>query len=105
MANSIRIRTSLDGDLAKVRCIIRHPMETGFRKDEETGEIIPFHFIKHVYCYHGDELIMHCDWSRAVSRNPYLSFQFSGASAGDTVRITWVDTHDVEESASVNLEA
>lgn len=78
-------------------------METGFRKDE-SGQPVPFHFIKHVYCHHEDELIMECDWSRAVSKNPYLSFQFSGAKAGDSIRISWIDTHDVEESAKVLLK-
>ena len=104
MKNTIKIRTSTKDDIATVRCIIRHPMETGFRIDKDTNQPIPFHFIKHVYCYHNDELIMECDWSRAVSKNPYLSFQFSGAQAGDSIRIAWIDSKGNEESKQTQLK-
>ena len=104
MANTIKVRTSTNDGIATVRCIIRHPMETGFRIHPETKKPVPFHFIKHVYCYHKDELMMECDWSRAVSKNPYLSFQFSGAEAGDPITIRWVDTRDKEDSITVELK-
>jgi sulfur-oxidizing protein SoxZ len=41
---------------------------------------------------------MTCDWGRAVSKNPYLSFAFSGAKAGDTLRISWQDSSGNKES-------
>ncbi len=104
MENTIKIRTRTKDSIATIRCIIKHPMETGFRVDEESNKPIPFHFIKHVYCYHKDELVMECDWSRAVSKNPYLSFQFSGAKVGDSIRISWVDTHDQEQSKQTVLK-
>ncbi len=104
MASTIKIRTSVKDNTANVRCIIRHPMETGFRIDSETNQPIPFHFIKHVFCYHKDELILECDWSRAVSRNPYLEFEFEGAEVGDELLIKWIDTKDKEDSIIINLK-
>ena len=37
MASTIKIRTRLSGDVAEVKSLILHPMETGARKDPDTG--------------------------------------------------------------------
>lgn len=86
-----------------VRAIIRHPMETGFARDPDSGAPIPMHFIREVVCRHGADVILRCDWSRAVSRNPYLSFEFSGANSGDTLSIEWRDNRDQSDAASISL--
>jgi len=104
MARDIKVRTRITDGVATVRCIIRHPMETGFRVDSETGKPVPAHFIEQVCCYHRDELVLQCDWSRAVSKNPYLSFRFSGAQSGDIIRIAWVDNLGEESSKEVKLQ-
>ena len=35
MASTIRLKTKIRDDVTTVRAIIRHPMETGFRIDDE----------------------------------------------------------------------
>ena len=87
-----------------VRAIIRHPMETGFRSDPETGEIIPAHYIKLLTVKHNDRTILSCDWSRAVSRNPYLAFQFRGGRPGDTLELAWLDNRDKTDSVKTQIE-
>ena len=52
MASTIRLKTKIRDDVTTVRAIIRHPMETGFRIDDETGERIPEHYIKTVSYTH-----------------------------------------------------
>ena len=91
MASSIRIKTSLRDGLTTVRAIIRHPMHTGYEFDKETGKLITVHYIENVTVHHGDKIILQCDWGRAVSANPYLSFTFTGARTGDMLRIHWTD--------------
>ena len=103
MADSIRLRASYKNGLTTVRSIIRHPMNTGFEVDSNSGTVIPVYFIKEVLCKHNDNVVMRCDWSRAVSKNPYLSFAFDGAIPGDTVSITWVDTKGLSESATIKI--
>lgn len=103
MASTIKIRTSIADGITTVRCIIRHPMETGFRVDQDTNQLVPAHYIEQVFCYHGDELLLQCDWSRAVSKNPYLSFSFNGAQEGDTIRIHWIDNKGEESSGTVSI--
>ena len=104
MAFGIRIRTSIKGGLTIVQAILKHPMDTGNSSDPETGNIIPAFFIETVTLHHGDKIIMTCDWSRAVSKNPYLSFSFTGAKAGDTVRISWQDSSGNSESKEAVIQ-
>jgi len=92
MSSSIRLKTKIRDNITTVRAIIRHPMETGFRIDDESGELIPAHFIKLVTVKHNNKIVLSCDWSRAVSKNPYLSFMFAGAKTGDKLELSWVDT-------------
>jgi sulfur-oxidizing protein SoxZ len=104
MASGIRIRTSTKDELTTVQAILKHPMDTGNSRDPETGNMIPAFFIEAVTVYHGDKVIMTCDWSRAVSKNPYLSFSFTGAKKGDTVRISWQDSSGNTESKEAVIQ-
>lgn len=98
MASTIRLKTRLNDNITTVRAIIRHPMETGFRVDETSGELIPAHFIKLVTVKHNGQTVFTCDWSRAVSKNPYLSFMFEGAKVGDKLELSWLDTENKTDS-------
>lgn len=98
---SIRVRAELSGDTTDVKALITHTMETGLRKDAKTGEIIPAHFIQEVTCEHNGKNVLTAGWGVAVSKNPYLSFQFKGGKKGDKIKISWVDNKgdkDTEES-------
>ena len=104
MASRMRIRTSTRDGLTTVEAILKHPMDTGNSRNPDTGDVIPAFFIETVTIHHGDKIIMTCDWSRAVSKNPYLSFAFSGAKAGDTVRISWQDSSGNTESKEAMIQ-
>lgn len=103
MANSIRVRASMAGGVATVKALINHPMETGQRKDKKTGDKIPAHYIQEVNCEHNGASVMVAQWGPAVSKNPYLSFQFSGAKAGDKVTLSWVDNKGEKDSAETTV--
>ncbi|MFQ5659004.1 MAG: thiosulfate oxidation carrier complex protein SoxZ [Gammaproteobacteria bacterium] len=104
MTSSIRIRTDYHNGTTTVRSIIRHPMETGLVRSRETGELVPAHFIKEVICRHGDDVVLRCNWGRAVSKNPYLSFKFSGAKPGDMIRINWSDNKGNTDAAEAVIQ-
>ena len=104
MASSIRMRSRLRNGITIMEAIIRHPMETGFRVDEESGETVPAHYIKLVTVKHNGETVLSCDWSRAVSRNPYLSFEFDGAKSGDKLELSWFDTKGQTDSTEITIE-
>ncbi len=90
MAESVRIRAyEIDGRI-NVKCIIEHPMETGFRKIRKTGKRIPAHYITDVVVSHNNRTIMEANWGISVSRNPYLSFQMAG-KRNDFITVSWID--------------
>ena len=78
-------------------------MDTGFGRDSDTGAAIPVYFIEEVICKHNDKVVLRSDWSRAISKNPYLSFAFMGAIPGDTVSISWSDSKGLSETASITI--
>lgn len=97
---TIRIRAELSGEITDVKALITHPMETGLRKDAKTNETIPAHYIQEVNCEHNGKNVLTAEWGVAISKNPYLSFQFKGGKKGDKIKISWSDNKgdkDAEE--------
>lgn len=104
MANSIKVRAKVKKGVAEVKCLINHPMETGLRKDKKTGNKIPAHFIQEVNCEHGGKTVLNAQWSGAISKNPFLSFKFSGVKSGDTIKISWVDNKGESDSTEAQIK-
>ena len=61
------------GDVVPVQVLVTHPMETGMRKTKD-GKVIPEYYIKDVDIFYGNDRITHCDWTIAVSANPFITF-------------------------------
>jgi len=103
MANPIKVRAKFKAEgVTEVKALIRHPMETGRRKDKKTGDLIPAHFIQEVVCKWREREVMKALWSGGISRNPYIAFRFKGAEKGDTVQLAWTDNKG--ESGSTTAE-
>ncbi|MES9870511.1 MAG: thiosulfate oxidation carrier complex protein SoxZ [Sedimenticola sp.] len=100
---SIKIRAKEKGGVITVKALMTHPMETGGRKDKKTGKAIPAHFIQEVTCESGGKTVMSALLSGGVSKNPYLSFKFSGAKKGDMMKLSWVDNKGNSESAEAKI--
>jgi sulfur-oxidizing protein SoxZ len=79
-------------------------METGMRKDKKTGEKIPAHFIQEVNCESAGKSVLNAEWNGSISRNPFLSFVFKGAKAGDSLKISWVDNKGESDSIETTLK-
>jgi sulfur-oxidizing protein SoxZ len=105
VAEPIRIRIKLEGDVADVRVLIGHAMETGQRKDPTTGETVPLNFIQTVTVTLNTKPVLEAQWSQAVARNPYLHFRVKGAKAGDEIDIAWVDNRGETSSAKAKVPA
>lgn len=103
MADSIKIRATLKGDVCTVKALIKHVMETGQRKDKKTGQVIPAHYIQDVTCAHNGKNVLEAAWGAAISANPYLSIEFSGAKKGDKVTLSWVDNKGEKDSTEASI--
>lgn len=90
MADPMKIRASLQGDVVEVKVLMSHEMETGQRKDA-SGAVIPAHYIQSVTAEWNGKTVMSADWGPAISKNPYMAFKFKGGAKGDKVKITWRD--------------
>jgi len=101
--NTIKIKALSKSGKTEVKALIRHIMETGLRKDKNTGKKIPAHFIKEVKCDHNGSLVFTCNWGVAVSKNPYLAFKFTGGAPGDEIKISWVDNTGDSDSRTVKV--
>lgn len=91
MADPMKIRATMQGEVADVRVLVNHPMETGQRKDSKTGELVPAHFIQSLTATVGEKKVVDAQIGSSVSRNPVFAFKVKGAKAGDKVVITWKD--------------
>ena len=96
--STIKIRSKRLKNYTLVRTLIAHPMETGKRKNDETGELIPAHFIQTLIFKHNDKVMSECQMGFGVSKNPFFSFRLKSAKAGDTVTISWSDNLGYQDS-------
>jgi len=102
MADPMKIRAGLKGDIADVRVLMNHPMETGQRKDA-SGNLIPQHFIQEIAVKLNGKTVIDAQVSQAVSRNPVFSFRVKGAKAGDRLEISWLDNKGEKNSTETAL--
>ncbi|TAM12843.1 MAG: thiosulfate oxidation carrier complex protein SoxZ [Nevskiaceae bacterium] len=97
-----RARVEADGSTL-VKVLIRHPMDSGF---EFTRDFVPIppHYIETLTFWHRGRMVFHCNWGPAVSKDPFLSFKFDGAKAGDTLEARWHDNEKLSDSLKFTVE-
>ncbi len=91
MPATIPMRVTLQDDIADVKALIHHDMETGLRKDAKTGQLIPAHFINLVTATLNGTTVLEAQWGIGISKNPFFEFKVKGAKSGDKIAITAVD--------------
>ncbi|KRT55614.1 thiosulfate oxidation carrier complex protein SoxZ [endosymbiont of Ridgeia piscesae] len=102
--SSIKIRAKAKGDVTTVKALMTHPMETGGRKDKKTGKLIPAHFIQEITCKHKGNTVITALFSGGVSKNPYLSFKFTGGAKGDEIELSWSDNKGGSDSKVAKIK-
>jgi sulfur-oxidizing protein SoxZ len=103
MTDPMKIRATLQGEIADVRILMRHPMETGTRKTA-TGLVL-MHFIQSVIVQHNGKTVLDAQWSQAVSRDPLLGLRVKGAKIGDKISVTWTDNKNDKRTDEVAVMA
>jgi len=90
MADNMKMRAQLKGDIVEVKVLMSHPMETG-RKKDDAGNIISAHFVQLLTATLNDKPVLEAQWGTGISKNPYLTFRLKGAKLGDVITVTWHD--------------
>lgn len=70
------------GDIVKVDFMAMHPMESGMRKDKDTGAIVPAHYINEVSFLFNDKLLTKMVTWESLSVNPVLTVSMKVSGAG-----------------------
>lgn len=89
------------GDIIEVRCLIAHPMETGFRPGAE-GQVLPRNLIRRFACRYNDELVFSADLHAAVAANPYFAFTTLATTSG-SLRFSWEGDNGFAQTESVSI--
>jgi len=103
MAEPMRIRATMAGDVADVKVLMNHPMETGLRKDAKTGQLVPALFITTVTASINGASVLNSGFGTGISKNPYLGFKVKGAKAGDKVVVNWTDNSGDKNTAEATI--
>lgn len=98
----IKPNTYKVGDIVKVDFMAMHPMESGMRKDKDTGAIVPAHYINEVNFLFNDKVITKMVTWESLSVNPVLSISLKVSGAG-TLKVLAKDNkgESVETSAAI----
>ncbi len=99
MARTIKMKIKKLEDGYQVLVLVKHPMETGLRKDQITGKLVAAHYIETMTFSLNGKPVAVVDLSAGVSMNPLLGIGLANASPGDKVSIFWSDNQG--ESGSV----
>ena len=91
MTPTIKVSAKRKGNIADIKSLLFHPMETGSRIDPDSGNIVPAHHITQLIFTNNGKQVMVANFSTAVSKNPFFGFSFEGAKTGDILKATWVD--------------
>ncbi len=89
MADPMKIRATMSGDVCEIKVLMSHPMETGQRK--ENDKIVPAHFIQTFTIAVNGKTVIDAGCGTSVSRNPVFGFKVKGPKSGDKVTVNWAD--------------
>ena len=90
MAEQIKIRAQIQGEITDLRILLQHPMETGQRKDDK-GQTLPVHFIQTFSVSHNGKPMIDGQLNTSISKNPLFTFKARGIKIGDKLTINWQD--------------
>ena len=80
------------GDIVNIKTWAEHQIETGVRRDKDTGVIYPRLIIQRVTAKYNGKVVFRANWFSGVSANPYLSFYIKAENSG-LIEIEWKDDY------------
>jgi sulfur-oxidizing protein SoxZ len=78
------------GDVIEVKTLATHIMETGNRKDPQTGKLVPRDIIHTFTASFEDQEVFSATLGSGISANPYIAFYLKVPGPG-TLTLAWLD--------------
>ncbi len=91
------------GEPFEVKALVSHKMESGQRKDDNTGAKIPRKILHSFVCTLDGVEILRVSLYPAVSANPYLSFYATAERSGELL-LVWSDDDGSQLSTRAHIE-
>ena len=90
------------GDVIKIQGIIIHPMDTGFSKDQHSGQIKPRFYVRDVEVLYNKERISWLELGVSASQNPKVIIPVKVTGPGTvTFRFTNSENEVTEKSVTI----
>ncbi len=104
MAATIKVKAKAKEKkgIVKAKLLIKHPMESGMRKDKE-GKLIPIHHLTEVTVIYKGETVFHGEFGTGVSKDPFVAFSFKGAK-GDTFTVDVLDSKGMTGGGEITIK-
>jgi len=90
MADAMKMRATMEGNVVDVKVLIQHPMDTGTMKDKN-DKLIPAFFINQVVATLNGKTVLESQWGVGIAKNPFIGFRIKGGKPGDKVGVNAVD--------------
>ncbi len=95
--------TARRGEIIELKALVKHAMETGFRRTQ-LGLAIPRDIIRRFQCFYNGVEIMRAEFHPAIAANPLFAFNTVATESG-TLEFRWTGDKGfaVTESAVITV--
>lgn len=93
--------TAKRGEIIEIKALVRHAMETGFRRTQ-LGEQIPRDIIRQFVCTYNGVEIMRAEFHPAIAANPLFAFTAVATESG-TLAFRWTGDKGLIVTESVAI--
>lgn len=93
--------TAAAGEIVEIKALIRHPMESGYRRGAR-GEVIARDIITRFECRYRGTLVFAADYHPGIAANPLITFYIRAERTG-AVEFEWRDQHGQSWSDTATL--
>jgi len=93
--------TAKRGEVIEIKALVRHAMETGFRRTQ-LGEVIPRDIIRQFVCTYNGVEIMRAEFHPAIAANPLFAFTTVATESG-TIAFRWTGDKGLVVTASTEI--
>ena len=92
------------GEVVRIQMVITHPMESGGRRDPQTGQTIPAYHLTKLEIFFNNNLLTAIDMGGGLSANPFVGITMKAEQSG-VIKIVYQDNKDGkwERTAEVNV--
>lgn len=90
------------GEIIEVRCLLGHPMESGFRSDVD-GKLLPRNIVTQLRCTYAGNIVFEAQLKNSIASNPYASFYLRATQSG-LLQVEWMGDQGFFHTETVTIE-